>query len=365
MIMRSIKVLPVFVLFVFFTHCAGLSASEKKYKLLKPPEGFQISKSEKEIIETRALLPEGNTGIAAKYPGDAGIENDPNVIFVEKFDAGPGQDLLSPIAKKMIVKRWDTVKHEKNMKLSNEVPAGSADKRSLLFERGQNQGGGGYLYRKIEPEVEKVFVRYYVKFNEQCGKISHFGAWIGGYNPPTAWPQGGAGSRPSGSKRFTTGVEPGGGWGWDFYTYWQGMHKHGDGRYWGTPFLVKGPKPKVDKGQWICVETMVKLNDPVSASNGEQAFWIDGRLFRRGGQVASHFGPGFPKGKWMGGWWSADSSVDKTFDGMQWRSSKELAINFLWLQVYKLRAPKQGTTSRVWLDNVVVAKSYIGPMESR
>src|SRR5207237_1109775 len=31
-------------------------------------------------------IPPPAGGIAARYPGDVGIENDPNVIFVEKFD---------------------------------------------------------------------------------------------------------------------------------------------------------------------------------------------------------------------------------------------------------------------------------------
>ena len=32
-----------------------------------------------------SILPEGAKGIAARYPGDEGIEKDPNVIFVERF----------------------------------------------------------------------------------------------------------------------------------------------------------------------------------------------------------------------------------------------------------------------------------------
>ena len=29
-------------------------------------------------------------------------------------------------------------------------------------------------------------------------------------------------------------------------------------------------------GQWMCVEHMVKLNQPVSAFNGEHAIWLNG-----------------------------------------------------------------------------------------
>ena len=36
--------------------------------------------------EAKAVLPEGVTGIASKYPGDKGIEKEPDVIFVERFE---------------------------------------------------------------------------------------------------------------------------------------------------------------------------------------------------------------------------------------------------------------------------------------
>ena len=42
----------------------------------------------------------------------------------------------------------------------------------------------------------------------------------------------------------------------------------------------------VEKGRWIYVELMAKLNEPTSESNGELALWIDGKL-------VSHPGKGF------------------------------------------------------------------------
>ncbi|NUQ61636.1 MAG: hypothetical protein HUU20_04055 [Pirellulales bacterium] len=45
-------------------------------------------------------LPEGNTGIAARYPGDVGMEKDPDVVFVESFEestrSGSTATCLSP-----------------------------------------------------------------------------------------------------------------------------------------------------------------------------------------------------------------------------------------------------------------------------
>jgi len=299
-------------------------------------------------------LPEGETGIASRFPGDRGIEKHADVIFVERFDEGSIEGMA---------KRWETVVRRPDMSLSEDVPAGSADGASLLMTHVGGKGTGSQLYRRLKPGYKQVFARFYVKFDPDCAPMHHFGTHLGGFNPSTPWPQGGAGERPRGDRRFTTGVEPfGKSWNWDFYTYWQGMHRHGDGRYWGTPFLVGGAKPPVAKGRWICVEMMVKVNDPVNASNGEQAFWIDGKLFRRDGQVVSHIGPGFPKGRWTGGWWRPEGNARSSFEGFRWRSAEALAINYVWTYLYITDAPR-GHVSRVGFDNIVIARSYIGPIQ--
>ncbi len=299
-------------------------------------------------------LPEGDKGIAAKYPGDKGIEEDPSIIFVEKFD----EDSLEAV-----FERWDNNGGKEIMSLAADAPESSADGTSLLLTHIGGEGNGGQLYRRLLPGHKQVFARFYVKFDPDCAQIHHFGTHLGGYNPPTPWPQGGAGTRPDGDKRFTTGVEPyGNNWNWDFYSYWQGMRVHGDGGYWGTPFLTDGSKPKVEKGKWICVEMMMKMNDPVDEANGEQAFWIDGKLWRRDGQVVSHIGPDFPKGRWTGGWWRPESESEGSFEGFQWRTSEELAVNYVWAYLYMTRAP-DGHVSKVWFDNIVIAKDYIGPIQ--
>ena len=304
----------------------------------------------------RVPLPEGRRGIAARYPGDDGIEKDPNVVFVEAFD----ENSLDAVAK-----RWDNVKCKRIMSLSSDVPEGSSDGKSLTLTHTGGDGTGGHLYRRLLPGHKQISARFYVKFDPDCAAIHHFGTHLGGFNPPTPWPQGGAGGRPDGSRRFTTGVEPfGKRWQWDFYTYWQGMHVHGDGRYWGTPFLVAADKPEVERGRWICVEMMMKVNDPVSAANGEQAFWIDGKLWRHDGQVVSHIGPGFPQGRWTGGWWRPAAASKRAFEGFQWRSIDRLAVNYVWAYLYITKAPR-GHVSKVWFDSIVIAREYIGPVEPK
>ena len=340
----------------------GEKIKQKPEPPLHPPANLRISSPHKHTSILN-YIPEGRNGIATRYPGDKNIENDPDVIFVEKFNEGPHSKILEPLALRKISKRWDTVSAKDIMHLSSNVPKNSADEYSLLLTHVGGKSAGGGLYRQLLPGYEHIFARFYVKFDPDCAPIGHFGARLGGYNPPTAWPQGGAGTRPDGSKLFTTQVDTyGKNWQWDFYTYWQGMHVHGDGRYWGTPFLGGGSKPPVERGKWICVELMVKMNNPVNSSNGEQAFWIDGRLWRRGGQLVSHIGPGFPKGQWTGGWWRSDENSNHSFEGFNWRDIRALAINYLSLQFYMPNV-RSGHVSKVWFDNVIVAKKYIGPIQ--
>ena len=138
------------------------------------------------------------------------------------------------------------------------------------------------------------------------------------------------------------------------------MRRHGDGRYWGTPFLTGVDKPEVERDQWICVEMMIKLNE-LGDRDGEQAFWIDGELWRADGQVVSHHGPGFPSGDWTGGWWAPDAESNHRFEGFSWRTDEALTINYLWTYLFITRSP-EGHESKVWFDHIVVATQYIGPI---
>ena len=81
----------------------------------------------------------------------------------------------------------------------------------------------------------------------------------------------------------------------------------------------------------MCVEQMVKLNNPVSASNGEHAIWVDGVQI-------SHVGPGFPNGSWSGGIFT-QNPAGTPFGGLRWRSDANLNLNYIWLQTYAPNDP--------------------------
>lgn len=291
------------------------------------------------------------SGLASRYKADEGIEKDPDVIFVENFE-----DSLD-----LVKARWESVQSPEIMSLSTDVRRGGAGKHSLLMTHIGGEGNGGHLYRRLLPGYDQLYVRFYVKFAEDCYPIHHF-VHLGGYNPPTPWPQGGAGIRPSGDERFTTGIEPyGRQWRWDFYSYWMEMRSSPDNHSWGHDF-INDPELSVERGKWVCVELMMKMNDPVTDSNGQQALWIDGKPWKKDGQTVSYLGKEFPRGKWV--WDSFTPNPDgQPFEGFKWRSDENLKLNFLWLLLYITDA-QPGHVSKVWFDDIVVAKRYIGPSRS-
>ena len=281
-------------------------------------------------------------GIAVRYPADVGIETDPQVLFVEKFEEPTLTDLFN---------RWTDVLGAA-MTFSTDVVPGSTGTRSFnIAWVGGGVNNGGHLYKQLSPGIDDtVYVRYYIKY-PTSGRYRHEGIWIGGHNPPIGWPNPQAGSKPVGNDRFMAAAEQTDDASrFDHYNYWMNMRIAGDGNYWGNT-LLNNPNVRVTPGQWVCVEQMVKLNNPVSASNGEHAIWING-------VKVSHLGQGFPNGTWSGGNFTQTPS-GSPFEGFRWRSDANLKLNWIWLQNYAPDDPA-GFTSSIKFDHVVVARNYIG-----
>jgi len=307
-------------------------------------------------------LPEG-PGLAARYPGDVGLNADPEVLLVEGFEEGTLEAVSA---------RWTELsnKDRKVLALVDDSPADSAGARCVQMTATLGENTGGHLYRVLPREVETVFVRFYVKFAEDAPYVHHF-VHVGGYNPSTRWPQGGAGERPRGDERITVGIEPHGDYGripppgmWSFYCYWPEMKISADGRYWGN--ALRPPQPAVaPKGRWQCVELMLKLNSTPEARDGELALWLDG-------EPVMHIYQGVPRDSWSGMGFNLVDQGGEPFEGFRWRTSTDLKINFLLLMLYVTEnAARQNHVAnpdpinRVWFDDVVVATSYIGPLQPR
>ena len=297
-----------------------------------------------------AAVAHAAVGIAQNYPNDKGIGKDPDVLFAEDFEEGS----LAAIRA-----RWEDVKDSGAFSLTPDVPPGSGGKSSLRMTHvaGVTPHSGGHLYRRLQPGYEQVYMRMYVKFDPDSAPFHHFGTNMGGNNPATPWPMVSAGNRPRGDQQFWVGFEPHNFKKWDFYTYWMEMRSNPGGGFWGNGF-IGDPNLKVEKGKWICIEMMMKVNSPTQAHNGELAVWIDGMPWTKSGQVASHLGPGFPKGRWIWDHWIPGEGGP--FEGFRWRTTERLLINYLWLYIYSQK--KDGSIIKVGFDDVVVARRYIGPI---
>ncbi len=306
-------------------------------------------------------VPEG-PGLAAKYPGDEGIERDPAVIFAENFETKSLKD---------IGERWSEVSNKdgKVLAFSDDVPSASGGKRSLEMTGTLGENSGGHLYTRFRGE-DKAFLRFYTKFAADHAYEHHF-VELGGYHPPTPWPNPRAGTLPAGDERVMVFIDAIGWYGryappgiWGLYTYWPEMKKSADGNYWGNVLSPAQPVP-IPRDRWLCVELLVKLNSAPESHDGELALWVDGKLVMR-------FAKGMQRGPWSGMGFDLVESNGVPFEGLRLRTSLDLKINHLWLEHYvdegaqrqnKLSNPNR--VNRVWFDDIVVARSYIGPIQKR
>ena len=270
----------------------------------------------------------------------------------------------------------------------HDVPEGSASPFSLRMTATRDVNNGGHLYRTFHPGYERLFLRFYVKFAPDAGFNHHFVSLGGAIDPPK-WPVGGAGLRPVNG--WNTGIEPvaatmhadGASYPppgiWHFYTYWPEMRSwrtpegsasnDNEGSFYGNNFEPAEPVV-IPRGEWICVEIVVRMNSAPDAWDGEQAVWIGGKLAGR-----------FATGTMRGSWFKDNFQVNPAgapFEGFRWRTDGRVNVNKLWLSHYASAEQAFPRTERyaaahpefrvntreqtVWFAGVVAATEYIGPM---
>lgn len=283
-------------------------------------------------------LAEGNNGIAASYPGDSNIQSNANVIFADGFESYSSANQLTT--------NWNSYYKGGNTRIATEagnVFAGSQSVEFTLPQVGSEVSNA--LVKNVSPTQDTLFVRMYTKFESGFDVVNpgHNGIRISSHYP-------GPGQAPNGTDFFLfelenstyyNETEPGY---THIYTYhpeqrsqW-GDHWYPDGKVlpfdatpgnFGSSFI---PRPNLIpvRNQWYSYELMVKANTP-GQRDGRVAIWIDGNLV-------------------------AD------FHNVRVRDVSNLKIDQMQLELHA-----QSSTSRAnkkWYDNVVVARSYIGPMSS-
>ncbi len=275
------------------------------------------------------------SGLAAKYPNDAGIGNDPEVLFSDNFESGD-------------MKKWD---EHRGRVVMTQGKANSGDWCvEMPMERGKNHGGDAIKW--FMPGADAVYARVYVKFSADYQYNHHF-VWLGANQRTNKWSAfGKAGLKPNGTY-YSTGMEPWFAWGKNpppgevnLYTYFLDMEPDPKmNKYWGNGFFPPGPGKGKDAGtarlipmldQWQCWEFMIQANSAPDKADGKQAMWVDGKRIGE-------------------------------FTGIRWRNDLELKVNCFWLEHYGY--DEGDPTKRywkdrqsVWFDDVVVARRYIGPI---
>jgi len=266
-------------------------------------------------------LSEG-TGLASRYPGDAGIADDPAVLFSEDFESGD-------------LKQWDDLDGNKppQVRLVSDGELVHSGKIAAQLEAPLGKGAGADLTKLFASGHEVLFARWYCRFAEDFdqGNLMHF---VGLAGLRDRWQLGRSGEKPDGTDFFSTQLEPWRDWGRNpapdalgFYSYYPDMRPDPSGPYDGNAFRPTDSPVLLQRGRWYCLEMMVKANDPDRA-DGEPAFWVDGAL-------TGHY------------------------TGLRWRTTDALKLNCLWMLLY---IHDNSQVNRVWLDDVVVGSQYVGPM---
>jgi hypothetical protein len=327
-------------------------------------------------------IPPKRPGLAAEYPGDVGVETHSAVVFTCDFEIESITDLKQ---------RWSDIRGLDTLFISDQVPPGSRGKRSLEVTAHRNENVGGLVFKVLEHGYDKLHMRFYVKFAEDHPYVHHF-VRMGGMIDPPPYPVGGAGKRPESS--FSVGLDaamsshntypairyppPGI---WAFYNYWPDMRSWQTVRgepdpanpsFYGNGFYPD-PVVIIPRGEWICVEVMVKMNCTPESFDGEVALWIDGEL-------VAHYSPGSLLGYWVRDQFRTDKEQfqSRPFEGFRWLQDMQLRINTVKLESYVTEASFKLTdaflrehpdakvnseVATVWFDHFVVATEYIGPFD--
>jgi len=287
-------------------------------------------------------LPEGDTGIAARHPDDEGIDTDPDVIFFDDFESYSDPSELND--------RYDAVYQNQYVTLATDTAHVYAGNQALeLTLPQQDDELSDSVDKVIAPEEDVLFLRYYSRFNPPYDVVgsAHNGSSVSAHYfvNGNATP----GVPANGTNKFLVNLEN-----WrgeeataspgllNVYVYHPeqrdvyGDHFFPNGEVMPNtslpfdfgPDFVSRPQIIQELDRWYCYELMVKANTP-GQTDGRIAFWLDGEL-------------------------SGD------FPNLYFRDIDTLKIDRFGLNFHAGSSPN-GEINK-WYDNVVAARSYIGPI---
>ncbi len=281
-----------------------------------------------------AQSPEPLLGIAAQYPGDRGMENDPQVIFATGFESPDWRKEWTHVGGKV-----DTVDDDPEQKF--EALSGKAC-RALLAQGELTAMNQTYQFQKqVGFEPEEIYFRYYLRLGDSWKQTVEGGKMpgISGTYGRAGWGGRKVNGRNGWSARglFLMTLPEGNPLAGRHPLGWYCYHADMPGTYGDHWVWTEGHRGYLENNRWYCIEQYVKLNAPgVAGGEGHRdgilRVWIDGR-------------PAFEK------------------TDIRFRDVNDLKIEQIWMNVYHGGTTPSPYDQHVYVDNVVVAKKYIGPMQ--
>lgn len=289
--------------------------------------------------------PQAGEGIAARHPGDVGIETDPDVIFADNFETyNQTSDLTT---------KWDNYFQTAQTKIVTDAANVRLGQKALEFnlpQQGTELSNG--VQKILKTELDVLYLRYYSKFDGSfdVNGSSHNGGGINAhyFNGNNATP----GVPANGTNKFLVEFEC-----WraeqtdktpgvlNLYIYHpEQRSNYGDHFYTNgnvTPYsptqgnkgnfgpdFVSRPEIVPELGRWYAYEVMLKANTP-NQRDGRVTLWLDGKVIG-------------------------------DFTNLRLRDVDTLKIDRFNLSLHAGSNPRAAT--KKWYDAVVAAKSYIGPI---
>jgi hypothetical protein len=274
-------------------------------------------------------------GLAGPFDQDQGIANHPDVVLATGFESPAWADEWS-----FVSGNTDTVDSDP---ARGFLPLQGRALR-CRFQTGQNLAASlGYRFTdKIGHDPEEIYFRYYLRLGDDWlqdvdggkmpgisgtyGRAGWGGRQADGYN---GWSARGSYQETIPADNPLGGLHPIGN-----YVY----HADQPGQY-GDIFVWKRDyRGFLTNNRWYCVEQHVKMNTPgpPGLTDGVLRAWVDGRL--------------------------AFEKTDFRFRHVAEVGGVPFNIEQIWVNIYHGGTATPGHEQHVYLDSVVVARSYIGPL---
>lgn len=268
-------------------------------------------------------------GLASRTLLDAGLRGQPSVLFASGFERWPWQFEwrdLTPRSQAEVVTR--------DPELGFEPLDGKALRVRLKRDTHLALDLRLQFGRFGIDEPEELYLRYYLRLGSDWNPSTDGGKLPGlaGTYGRGGWGHRKADGRNGWSMRGAFAARPGNADSVRGLTALATLACHAriheaTCETWGWG---QGPGAVIENGRWYAVEQRVRLNTPGRA-DGEFEAWIDGQqVYRR--------------------------------DSIVYRDVPELRIETAWFDIYFGGTEKAPADMTLYLDNVVVAREYIGPM---